>query len=126
IPLFDWGGRQAASAASQAALQSALLGYRQTLVNAVAQTEVALAELDFQRLQLAQQEAEQNTLQQQAQRQAALLKLGLASQYDALRLRSEQQQSAQALIAARASHALALVSLFKSLGGAPQPESEAP
>ncbi len=126
IPLFDWGGRQAASAASQAALQSALLGYRQTLVNAVAQTEVALAELDFQRLQLAQQEAEQNTLQQQAQRQAALLMLGLASRYDALRASSAQQQTSQALIAARASHALALVSLFKSLGGAPQPESEAP
>lgn len=127
IPVFDFGGRKASSDAAKEALQAAVLAYRQTLVEAVGQTEVALAALNYQHIVLNQAEDDVGAFKDQAQRQAALIKLGVSSPYERALFRREQLQADAALIDARAAQAMAVVTLYKALGGAPLPDAkEAP
>jgi len=124
IPVFDFGGRKASSDAAKEALQAAVLAYRQALVEAVGQTEVALAALNYQRIALNQAEDEVGSFKDQAQRQAALIKLGTSSPYERALFQREQLQADAALIDARAAQAMAVVTLYKAMGGAPLPDAK--
>ncbi len=127
IPVFDFGGRKASSDAANEALQASVLAYRQALVETVGQTEVALATLNYQCTVLNQAEDDVGAFKDQAQRQAALIKLGVSSPYERALFQREQLQADATLIDARAAQAMAIVTLYKAIGGAPLPEAkEAP
>ncbi|MBS0506769.1 MAG: efflux transporter outer membrane subunit [Proteobacteria bacterium] len=119
IPLFDWGRRRAQADASEQALQGAILGYRQSVLEGLAEVEGALAAL------AAQGEREQalSAAREQALGQAQALerrqRLGLASEWSALPGQRALLQAQGEIATARAARALAYVALYKALGGAP-------
>lgn len=126
IPLFDWGARKAGADAGKQAVQAALQAYRQALIEAVTQTEVALATLNHQTELLAQTEEDVAASLRQARRQDALIRLGVSSPYEKARLMQDGLQVRLALIEARAARAMAIVTLYKAIGGAPYPDSQEP
>lgn len=126
LPLFDWGMRKANEQAKSHALKAAVLGYRQAVLEGVAEVETALGTLD------AQAQREQACLAAQAALQHAdravqtRVKLQLDSPLALADSQLAVDQASLDLLDARASQSLAYVALFKALGGAPLPASEAP
>lgn len=125
VPLFDWGRRRAQVHADEQQLQARIHAYRQTVLDSVAEVESSLAALNAQgeRLQaLAQsrQSLDTRLLQQQRRQQ-----LGLDSEYGALADQRLLLLARGDLAVAQAARALAYVSLYKALGGAPLPARQA-
>lgn len=119
IPLFDWSRRQAQADASQEALQATVLGYRQAVVQALAEVESALAALTAQQARNAALEQVQQLLQTRAVADGTRQRLGLASEYSGLATQREALLAWSEQTTAQAAHALAYVALYKALGGAP-------
>ena len=121
IPLFDWNRRRSQAAGDETALDVAMLGYRQTVLESISEVETALAALQAQQArmaglaQIASQMAARNALQQRREQ------LGLASPYQRASEQRALLQNQSEQIVAQASQALAYVSLYKALGGAPLP-----
>jgi outer membrane protein, multidrug efflux system len=121
IPLFDWGRRRANMKVQQAALDTSLLAYRESILEAVAEIETALSSLQSQKQILTITQANKSSRERELVRIQHLQQLGFSSELDSI---SEQQQTVEselALLEAHASHNLAFVALYKSLGGAPLP-----
>lgn len=78
LPLFDWGRRQALARAQDEALQAALLGYRQSVLTAVAETENALSALARQQQRTVQLHRALVEGEQQRKAQRTLRGLGLS------------------------------------------------
>ena len=117
IPLFDWGTRVANAHAHTHLLQAALLAYRQSVLNGVAEVEIALGDLEQLRLQqdsLAHAAELAATVAGQA---ATRVKLGLDSPLDSDDQRIASDRKSLELLQARAQHGLAFVALQKALGG---------
>jgi multidrug efflux system outer membrane protein len=116
IPLFDSGGRRAVVAAAEARAQEALLSYRQTLLNAVADVERALARLK------AAQEASANLRSAVAASEVAfeqarqLYTQGLLGFLDVLIAERVFLQNQQNLAAAEAEVGLAIADLYSAVG----------
>jgi outer membrane protein TolC len=123
IPLFDWGRRRAAVKAQHSALDASLLAYRQSILEAVAETEIALSMLQSQQQILATTQADKAGRDRDLNRIQHLQQLGFASELDTISGRQQTVEAAMALLEAHASHNLAFVALYKSLGGAPLPET---
>jgi len=118
VPLFDWGARRAVVTARDAALAEAILAYRQAVLEGVEETENALNALEAER-----RRAERLATGAAAARRAAanadlLYRQGLASLADVLdatvALRQAELNSAD--VSER--HAVAVVALYKAVGGA--------
>lgn len=121
VPLFDWGQRVAEAHANDHQLRAAVDGYRQAVLEGVAEVETALGELH------------QASLREQALAragQATDVPLAAARKRHALGLDSalqvqdgliEQQRADLQQVDARAHRDLAYVALYKALGGAPLP-----
>jgi outer membrane protein, multidrug efflux system len=121
MPLFDWGMRVAQAHAKNHELQAAVYAYRQAVLQGVAETETAMG--DLQQLHLRETAAEQaaqaldsNTTVLDERR-----KLGLSSTLELQDALIARQNAQLELITTRAQRDLAYVSLYKALGGAPQP-----
>lgn len=126
IPLFDWGQRVAKAHASDHELRAAVLAYRQAVLEGVADVETALG--DLHRLHL-REAASTRAVAALDSRTAAVRKrkqLGLDSTLQLQDRLIEQHQAQAELVAARATHDLAYVALYKALGGAPLPRHELP
>lgn len=123
IPLFDWGRRVANAHAKDHELQAALFAYRQAVLQGVAETEIALDELEQsgQRERAASRGARAVQISADAMRRRATL--GLASGLDVQDGLIEEQRAALEVITARAARGIAYVTLYKALGGAPWPAS---
>ena len=119
IPLFDWGRRRAQADASGEALQAALLAYRQSVLEGVAEVEASLAALAAQQ---SREQALMNLCEQareQGERQARRQRLGLGSEWAGLPAQRALLQAEGDVATAQAARALAFISLYKALGGAP-------
>ncbi len=119
IPLFDWGMRQARVTAKHAGLEAAVLGYRASVLGAIAETETALASVRVQ-----QQHADLIRQQTVALQQASQLvdrsrALGLADDFDRNRSQVAWMRSQLELLDADHARGLAFVTLCKALGGVP-------
>jgi NodT family efflux transporter outer membrane factor (OMF) lipoprotein len=119
MPLFDWGARRARVAAKDAELSAALDGYRETVLEAVAETETALATWQAQRMRagnlrtvIAARERDQRSV-------ASGRRHGLADGMDQAVAAIALIQSRLDLLEAEQAQALAYVALYKALGGAP-------
>lgn len=119
VPLFDWGRRRAQADAGEEALQGALLAYRQSVLEGVAEVEGSLAALSAQGARAQALAGAQEPLRQRNAAQAARQRLGLGSEWSALPDQRALLRAQGELATARAARALAYVSLYKALGGAP-------
>ncbi|XRD76393.1 TolC family protein [Dyella marensis] len=126
IPLFDWGQRVALAHAKDHELNAALLAYRQAVLQGVAETEVALGDLEQLRgrEQALQQAADASRGGGDAVRKRA--ELGLGSKLEVQDSLIEGHRAELELASAIAARDLAYVSLYKALGGAPMPPPPPP
>ena len=124
VPLFDWGRRRDRAQAAQEHVNEALLGHRRAVLQAVADVESALDGLQLRRQRrerLAEvMQAQQALAAQQATRQQA----GLSGTTEQLELQRLQMAARAELMQADAEAALALVTLYRAVGGAPLPASQ--
>lgn len=125
LPIFDWGQRKAVEKAQKHAMHAALNGYRQVLLDSVAQTEAALAAFGLEQERVKQLQQAEAALDERAQRGLTLTGLGLTSQWEQLDTQRDQLLASLQLISAQARQGLAFVALYKSLGGAPLPAARA-
>jgi outer membrane protein TolC len=121
IPLFDWHRRRSQADADEAALDVAVLAYRQTVLEGVSEVETALAGLQAQRARLAALAHMRKQLAERDARTQRRERLGLASAFSRVNERRALLQNQSELIVAQGAQALAQVALYKALGGAPLP-----
>lgn len=119
IPLFDWGRRRAAVTAQNSVLNEALLAYRQAVLEAINETEIALSTLQMQQKLLIHAQGNLTRQQKNFVREQKLLQSGLSNQLVTFDAKQAELHAALYLIEAHAGHDLALIALYKSLGGAP-------
>lgn len=117
IPLFDWGLRRSKERAKAAELQAAALGYRKSVLTAVAEVETGLATLDAQRQRVQQGQLALDALDSAVNAVRRRRALGLASDIDVADVQVDRSLAAVELADARSDHALAWVALCKALGG---------
>jgi len=121
VPLFDWGMRMAQAKSQKHELRAAVFAYRQAVLQGVAEAETAMGDLQ----QAHMREAAAGKMTQALGSNAAALdkrhSLGLASTLDLQDAAIAQQNAQLELVSARAERDLAYISLYKALGGAPQP-----
>lgn len=117
IPLFDWGARRDMESAREAALRAAVLGYRQVVLEGVAEAEGALAQWRRERTRAAAAHT-QLTLADHAQTRAQTLqRIGLADQVDRAQAGMAQAQAQLQASVAQRDAAVAFIAVYKSLGG---------
>jgi NodT family efflux transporter outer membrane factor (OMF) lipoprotein len=126
VPIFDWGRRRAVVSARDAELEAAVTGYRQAVLEGVAEVETAMATLEQQRKRAADLDRAAEALGRNDEAVATLRRVGLADDIDretaiVTHLRAELDASD-----AEREHDLAFVALYKALGGAPLPPAGAP
>ncbi|WP_434135284.1 efflux transporter outer membrane subunit [Pseudomonas luteola] len=121
LPIFNWGQRKAAEKAQKYAMKAALQGYRQVLLDSVAQTEAALAAFSQEQERVEHLQQAEAALDKRAQHGLTLTQLGLTSQWEQLDAQRDQLQASLQLTTAQARRSLAFVALYKALGGAPLP-----
>jgi len=119
IPLFNWGALRAQSRQANAQFHESLIQYRQTVTQAIAESENALASLDQgqQRLQAARNAEAAAERSDNGSR--AAYGAGLQSLAD--RLQADQQliDARVTRINAEQSEARAAISVFRAFGGGP-------
>ena len=124
IPLFDWGQRRAVLHAREDELAASLLAYRQAIVEGIAETEVALAQVELLRQRVVQEHITVAALEQGDVGMQASVRLGLAdgialADFSVVLLKAKLQ-----LAQGQEAHCLAFITLYKALGGAPLPEQD--
>jgi len=116
-PIFDWGARHDLVDARDAALQAAVLAYRQAVLEGVAEAESALAQLDRQQKRMRASAVSVRAFERAAQSAGQLRGFGLADDVDTANgaLATAQAQLDRSL----ATHDLnlAFIALYKSFGG---------
>jgi len=118
IPLFDWGARRAVVDARDAALAAALLDYRQSVLEGLAEVQTAFAALASQRERVGTARRAREALAEFEAAAATRLRLGLADNFETGAARSARLHADLALGQAQLAQRLAFVALYKSLGGA--------
>ncbi|CAM3532712.1 NodT family efflux transporter outer membrane factor (OMF) lipoprotein [Paracidovorax anthurii] len=121
IPLFDWGRRRMQVDAQTQALEGAALGYERAVRTAVAEAEGALAALSAQQARADALGTAVAAWGERTEVARTRVRLGLASEYDALATQRALLQAESEQATARDARALAFVALYKALGGAPLP-----
>jgi outer membrane protein TolC len=126
VPIFDWGRRRAVVSARDAELEAAVAGYREAVLEGVAEAETAMARLEQERRRAGDLERAAAALARSDAAVATLRRVGLADDVDretatVARLRAELDAAA-----AERERNLAFVALYKALGGAPLPPDGAP
>lgn len=117
IPLFDWGARRDMVNAREAGLQAAVLGYRQAVLEGVAEAENALAQWQRDRTRADAAHAQLDIADRAQTRAQTLQRIGLADKTDhALAGIAQTQAQLQTSIAQRDA-AVAFIAVYKSFGG---------
>ena len=121
IPLLDWGARHDMVQARDAGLHAAVLGYRQAVLEGVAEAESALAQ--WQRDDARADSAHtQLTLADAAKSRAdALQRIGMADKSDDIQSSIAQAQAQLQAGIAQRDAAIAFIAVYKSFGGALPP-----
>ncbi len=115
-PLFN-GGLRAEARASEAGFDAAAANYRQTVLQALRNVADVLRALDNDAQALAAQAAADTSAQESLQLMRQQHALGSASYLQLLVAQQQAQQTATALIAARAQRLADTVALYQSMGG---------
>lgn len=121
IPLFDWGARRDTVTARDAQLQAAVLGYRQAVLEGVAEAESALAQWQRDHTRAAAAHAQLALADDAKVRAGTLQHIGLADKSDAVQSSIAQAQAQLQASVAQRDAAIAFIAVYKSLGGALPP-----
>ncbi|MET0545905.1 MAG: TolC family protein [Caulobacterales bacterium] len=121
MPLWDWGSRLANVTVQKSRFKSAMLGYRDTVNNAVAEAQGALA--TFARTQRAADLARESEAAafRRDNAQAALYRVGISSLNDRLDATNDLITARLDRTAAEADAAAAAIAVYRAFGGAAQP-----
>ncbi|MBS0193937.1 MAG: efflux transporter outer membrane subunit [Proteobacteria bacterium] len=119
IPLFDWGARRARANARDAELAAAVQAYRQTVLEAVGETETALAAWQAQGERSDRIGAVVAARTRELEAIDAAHRHGLADRADQAAATIVLAQARLDLLEAQQARSLAYVALYKALGGAP-------
>ena len=117
IPLFDWGRRLAAEHARASQLRAALLDYRQTVLQAVADVEDAFAAFRDSQQVLAERRQALSAQSHALAAQQRLVELGLASHLSMLEAKRQRLLAKVQLSLALLDHDQAFVNLYQAYGG---------
>lgn len=118
IPILDWGARRDVVNAREAALSAAVLAYRESVIESVAEVRSTLAQFDARTTQLDNAAQAVGTSAGARQRTQTLHRLGLADGFDLLNADLASAQARLARMSAARERALSYIALYKSLGGA--------
>jgi NodT family efflux transporter outer membrane factor (OMF) lipoprotein len=124
LPLFDWGQRQALLRARDDELSAAVLAYRQSVLEGVAEAQSALAQLEWTRQRLDQARLAVSVRAHAQSGAQAAVRLGLADGVELADAQAAWLETRLALNQAQEAHALAFVTLYKALGGAALPAQD--
>ncbi|MEO8802879.1 MAG: TolC family protein [Rudaea sp.] len=117
LPLFDWGARRDVVHADDAALQAAVLAYRQAVIEGVAEVESALAQWQGARRQLASADTLADMTTAGAARAHKLQHIGLGDANDSATADIGAAQAQLQRLDAQHAAGIAYIALYKSLGG---------
>jgi len=120
-PIFDWGARHDVVDARDAALQAAVLAYRQSVFEGVAEAQSVMAQLERQRRRVDAGARSVRALEQAAETATRLRSFGLADGADANAAALAAAQARLELALATHDLNLAFIALYKSFGGALPP-----
>ncbi len=118
VPLLDWGARLAQAKARNAALAASILRYRETVLTGIEEVEIALAHVAATRRQAAAARNEVASAKQAAGYAELLYGRGLTPFSDRLDAEQSWLDARLDLVAAVQSEALAIIALYKAIGGA--------
>ncbi|HEY7872262.1 MAG TPA: TolC family protein [Rudaea sp.] len=121
IPLLDWGVRRDMVHARDAGLQAAVLGYRQAVLEGVAEAEGALAQWQRDRTRAAAAQAQLALADTANARAQTLQRIGLADAADHAQAGIAQAQAQLQACVAQRDAAVAFIAVYKSFGGALPP-----
>jgi NodT family efflux transporter outer membrane factor (OMF) lipoprotein len=121
IPLFDWGARRDMVKARDAGLQAAVLGYRQAVLEGVAEAESALAQWQRDRTRAVAAQTQQQLADNAQTRAQTLQRIGLADKADHAQAGIAQAQAQLQASVAQRDAAVAFIAVYKSFGGALPP-----
>lgn len=117
LPLLDWGARRAVTGAREAELAAAILGYRQTVLEGVEETENALGNLAAEQQRAADVQVQVDAAQR-ADRHAVLLhQRGISSLIERLDAALARRQAELTAVDSTERQGLAIVALYKAVGG---------
>lgn len=118
VPLFDWGARRAAADADAADLSAAVFAYRQTVFDAAAEVEGALANLQYTTNLIGLQQHAVTVGEEMARRSGVSRRAGLKEDSSPTSAERTALEARLRLKAAEYAGALAIVDLHEALGGA--------
>lgn len=121
IPLWDWGMRRDVVSAREAALNAAVLAYREAVLEGVAEAQTALAQFDAKTQTLARMRESVQASERGAQSAKTLQRIGIGDGNDSANAGLALTQSRLQQSGAVRERALAYIALYKSLGGAMPP-----
>jgi NodT family efflux transporter outer membrane factor (OMF) lipoprotein len=117
IPLFDWGARRDMVDAREAGLQAAVLGYRQAVLEGVAEAESALAQWQRDRVRAVAARTQLELADNAQARTQTLLRIGLADKADHAQAGIARAQAQLQASVAQRDAAVAFIAVYKSFGG---------
>ena len=117
IPLFDWGARRDMVNARESALQAAVLGYRQAVLEGVAEAESALAQWQRDRARARATQTQLELADSAQTRAQALQRIGLADKADDAQAGIARAQAQLQASVAQRDAAVAFIAVYKSFGG---------
>jgi outer membrane protein TolC len=117
IPLFDWGARRDMVNARDTGLQVAVLGYRQAVLEGVAEAESALAQWQRDETRAAAARTQLALAENAQARTQTLQRIGLADKSDHAQAGIAQAQARLQASLAQRDAAVAFIAVYKSFGG---------
>jgi NodT family efflux transporter outer membrane factor (OMF) lipoprotein len=121
IPIFDWGMRRDVVNAREAALQVAVLGYKQAVLEGVAEAESALAQWQRAQAQLGAAGTAVIAAERGAERTRKLQGVGLADNANAANAQIASAQARLNHALAQRDASIAFIAVYKSFGGSLPP-----
>lgn len=117
IPLLDWGQRRAIVDAREADLREAIAGYKSAVLQGVEEVEVSLAAIRNQNIRIARLQSAVSATYRAYGTADTLYKQGLTGLNERLAAETEWRQAELELADAREASGVAVVRLYKALGG---------
>ena len=117
IPIFDWGMRRDVVNAREAALQVAVLAYKQAVLEGLGEAESALAQWQRAHAQLAAMGGSVLAAERGAERTGRLQRIGLADKGDDAVAQVASAQARLGYALAQREAAIAFIAVYKSFGG---------
>jgi NodT family efflux transporter outer membrane factor (OMF) lipoprotein len=117
IPLLDWGQRRAIVDVRGAELKEALAVYRQAVLSAVEEVEIALASIRQTREKVARLSSAAQSAKSALDMSDRLFRNGMISIEERLNTETEYRAAELSLAEAREASSIAVVALYRALGG---------